>query len=150
MNMRTVESKLTYGTPKVQHTPGPWRQGMKDGSYKHSVYPANGGDLIANAARLNPDCEANAALIASAPDLLAERDALKAQVAELSKRPFLTKEQEAVLWAAPNWKAQVAELREALAELHATFHNGYEVGSPRAVAALAASQAALAACGGEK
>ena len=58
---------------KTKHTPGPW---IVEDDY---AILSSSGDYIASV-RDNP---ANAALMATAPDLLAERDRLKAANAEL-------------------------------------------------------------------
>lgn len=68
--------------PAATHTPGPWTDDGISGAtlIVHSQWgevarvPNNGDEMQRNA---------NAALIASAPDLLAERDALRADVAQL-------------------------------------------------------------------
>jgi hypothetical protein len=52
------------------HTPGPWRHSAESVDPEWSVVTTSGGAVIAN---VNADCkqEANARLIAAAPDLLA-------------------------------------------------------------------------------
>lgn len=74
---------------KTQHTPGPW-QWDKERDQIVSVHPDWNHSLIAKVAtgedRKQED--ANAALIASAPTLLAEVTALKARCAELTDALF--------------------------------------------------------------
>jgi hypothetical protein len=68
------------GSLTMKHTPGPWETSTLDGG-EWQVCGPGGGDTIA--ALYNGNEEANANLIAAAPDLLAERDRLKAINAEL-------------------------------------------------------------------
>lgn len=66
------------------HTPGPWEvahHGTMPGNTSIEVQTETG--LPVAVMSYCGSAEANAALIASAPDLLAERDALKAQVERL-------------------------------------------------------------------
>jgi hypothetical protein len=56
------------------HTPGPWRQGTKNQRFMNLVYAHNGGILVAEVNTSAPEPgenEANARLIAAAPELLA-------------------------------------------------------------------------------
>ena len=54
----------------VQHTPGPWEVA---GGYVRTRFDGrNGGFSIARVEALNDEHDANAALLAAAPDLLAE------------------------------------------------------------------------------
>jgi len=65
--------------PFAGHTPGPWRVG----DAKVTVFgPPNGNPSPETIASIRKG--ANAALIAAAPDLLRERDAARALVAELA------------------------------------------------------------------
>ena len=79
------------------HTPGPWIVCVQDGDpwgahtvfaedqLENGVISADGWDWqIASACVNHENFEANARLIASAPDLLAERNRLKAANAELA------------------------------------------------------------------
>jgi hypothetical protein len=68
------------------HTLGPWSDTL--GTIKSEVRTADGTrlyPLIAIVAQCTTSAEANAALIARAPDLLAENEALRAQVKALMK-----------------------------------------------------------------
>lgn len=81
------------GTPTAKHTPGPWSVGpiihySRDGRAITGDIPSvsmAGGcrALVVGLGASGLECAANAALIASAPDLLAERDRLRAVNAEL-------------------------------------------------------------------
>ena len=76
----------------AKHTPGPWKH-QKARGHQHAidrkwevVAPLpQGGELLIVGEHTGIDClnEANARLIASAPDLLAERDRLRAENAAL-------------------------------------------------------------------
>jgi hypothetical protein len=62
-------------TQQVQHTPGPWAYQATAGNHDFAIYPeATGRDL----ALVRDFNEANARLIAAAPDLLAALRALLA------------------------------------------------------------------------
>lgn len=65
------------GTPEQKHTPGPWRFDRED--CMDNAFWIDGADqtTVARCSFENENAEANARLIASAPALLAERDALK-------------------------------------------------------------------------
>ena len=72
----------------AEHTPGPWFIHRPHGTIYIEARLRDG--MLQEVAACGPteECgqqEANAALIASAPDLLAERDRLKAANAELAK-----------------------------------------------------------------
>ena len=72
------------------HTPGPWFS-KREGFSTVYIEARIGGGMIQEIAACGPTAEgseqqeANATLIASAPDLLAERDRLKAANAELAE-----------------------------------------------------------------
>lgn len=79
----------------TKHTPGPWSVGpiihySRDGRAITGDIPSvsmSGGcrALVVGLGAPGPECAANAALIASAPDLLAERDRLTATALELAE-----------------------------------------------------------------
>jgi hypothetical protein len=59
---------------KAQHTPGPWQVKIdKDGfTVSHDVYSEDGYTIVHSPGRVDGTDEANARLIASAPELLSE------------------------------------------------------------------------------
>ena len=63
---------------KMKHTPGPWEYGEERGCCRE-IHADNGPELYAIAQTRHGDpeiCEANARLIAAAPDLLDELETL--------------------------------------------------------------------------
>lgn len=66
-----------------KHTPGPWRITNYGEKFIHIEGGMNGICRIPHEGKSIEENEANARLIASAPDLLIERDRLKAVNAEL-------------------------------------------------------------------
>jgi len=73
-----------------EHTPGPWKLIEHDGAgrnfvLKRKFWEVGGGPEAKGVAFVFGDDEANAKLIASAPDLLAERDRLKAENRRLNE-----------------------------------------------------------------
>lgn len=67
----------------MNHTPGPWRAGkwMEDDST--GIVYGSAGEPVAIVRNVREEGPANQALIASAPDLLAERDRLLLQIGEM-------------------------------------------------------------------
>jgi hypothetical protein len=74
-----------------QHTPGPWHVEADDGTF----YVCHPGTVcvVTTICELNPDgssnTEANANLIATAPDLLAELERVSATLAALGEFPAM-------------------------------------------------------------
>jgi hypothetical protein len=64
---------------KAQHTPGPWETAVNDEG-QWDVCDAGGGDLLADLSDCPENAEANARLIAAAPELLAALKAILARV----------------------------------------------------------------------
>jgi len=67
-------------TTNVKHTPGPWKTDSNTITGQYTLVFDRAGDLVAHTAHgmdpadidvYGPECEANARLIAAAPDLLA-------------------------------------------------------------------------------
>ena len=56
--------------PEAKHTPGPWNVSGLPDTYRRDCINANGPRPVAEVPRHNPDWQANARLIAAAPDLL--------------------------------------------------------------------------------
>lgn len=60
-------------TIKAEHTPGPWRQGTPGGKAMDTVFTHDGGSIVCEVNTSAPEPgerEANARLIAAAPELL--------------------------------------------------------------------------------
>jgi len=94
--MRAEAQPAPQETAGPSHTPGPWRVSsvhLKNDDFptKHPHYEVSGENsmlwiahvLCFSDAHQGTEYEANARLIASAPDLLAENTSLRARVAEL-------------------------------------------------------------------
>lgn len=65
------------------HTPGPWKVWENPIAWNPAILDSAGNTIATASAPSHERAVANARLIASAPDLLAERDALRAQNATL-------------------------------------------------------------------
>ena len=108
-----------------KHTPGPWLSNMEmyDGEIQKvfglptaEVYAPNSSVWIAQVRGNNKEeAEANASLIASAPQLAEENATLKAQLNTESDYSYLLKEENNHL------KEQVSTLREALSDVNNTL-----------------------------
>jgi len=101
--------------PHVEHTPGLWSYTSQPHTSNHSFGVFAGGPLAPVHVAVVVG-EADAALIASTPTLLAERDALRVQVAKLRSAAQLALEWSEVSPVDPQFRSEVAAtLRAALA-----------------------------------
>lgn len=96
---------------QTKHTPGPWRADGPDGFQDFNIL--HGGDSLAVAAVISnmrepPEIEANASLIAAAPDLLAALQRAVSRWTALADEPF---------HATPDHQREHAEISKARATI---------------------------------
>jgi len=90
----TEETGTIMGRPQFLHSKGPWRSTKGDsvkGGTIHTISFGTGGFICSieagvNSDRIDPVCEANARLIAAAPDLLAALQLMQAALTEYDLR----------------------------------------------------------------
>jgi hypothetical protein len=91
---------------KLQHTSGPWKYTISKIHHRHQISNSQGGQICLMWNRGKDITEANAHLIAAAPEMLIE---LLKSIAELDKTGFASITAETIIMKATGWSYEILE-----------------------------------------